>query len=154
MVQSLMRIENAIAIDVPIEQLWAITIDVESWPGMSPTMTKVERLDTGEMVVGSRATIKQPFQMARVWTVTELRPPEIFAWATSALGMTMTARHALAHRPRGSVNTLTIDIEGRASGLVGAMVRRSVLAALITENKGFKAAAERGVGGLHVDPKR
>ncbi|MEQ8718118.1 MAG: SRPBCC family protein [Acidimicrobiales bacterium] len=137
-----MRLEHSIDIDAPLDRVWGLTLDVESWPEHTPTMTSVQRLDTDEFDVGSKVRIKQPGQAARVWTVSELQAEERFAWSTRAMGTKMTATHEL--RPAGSTttNTLIVDIEGPLSGIVGRLVRRPILSAIRTENEGFKTAAE------------
>jgi len=55
-----MRFENTIEIDAPADRVWALTTDVESWPAITPTMTKVERLDNGPFHATSTARVKQP----------------------------------------------------------------------------------------------
>jgi len=137
-----MRIENVIAINTPVPRVWGLTLDVESWPEHSPTMTSIERLDDGPLAVGSKARVKQPAQRAKVWTVTELDPERSFAWSTRVMGTTMTGRHMMAPSGDGTTQTLTVDIEGPLAPLVGALVRRPILKAISTENQGFKAAAE------------
>ena len=44
-----MRIEHTIEIDAPVKRVWELTLDVESWPQLSPTFTSVERLDAGSI---------------------------------------------------------------------------------------------------------
>lgn len=143
-----MRIENVIDIDAAAEHLWELTLDVESWPQHTPTMTSVERLDHRPMAVGSAVRIKQPAHRERVWTVSELEPGHRFAWSARALGTTMTAAHTLVPTPSGTTQTLSVDIDGRFSRLVGALVARPIARAIAAENLGFKAAAE----SQHDDP--
>jgi len=138
-----MRIENAIEIDAPIERLWDLTLDVESWPDHTPTMTSIERLDDEPLAVGSAVRIKQPAQRERVWTVTELEPGRLFAWSARTMGTTMTATHAINPNGAGTTQTLSVDIEGRLSRVVGALIGRPIAKAITTENLGFKSAAEQ-----------
>jgi uncharacterized membrane protein len=141
-----MRIENTISIEAPVDRVWELTLDVESWPRHTPTMTAIERLDSSPLAVGSRARIKQPAQPTRVWTVTALEPGRRFAWTTRAMGTTMTGSHMLDPGPDGTtIQTLTVDIEGPLGRLVGALVRRPIAKALSAENEGFKQAAENPV---------
>lgn len=138
-----MRIEHTIEIDAPIEEVWDLTLRVEDLPTMTPTMTAVERLDDGPLALGSTASIKQPGQPTRTWTVTVVEAPTNFAWSTRALGMTMTGIHEL--RPTGdqtTSNTLAIRLDGRLAPLLGPLLRRTIHKALATENEGFKRAAE------------
>ncbi|HEX6422388.1 MAG TPA: SRPBCC family protein [Acidimicrobiales bacterium] len=137
-----MRIEHTIDIAAPPEKVWALTVDVESWPELSPTMTAVERLDEGPLRVGSTARVKQPGQRAKVWTVTAVEQGRRFAWASRVFGTDMTATHTLHPTGEGTANTLTIDVTGRASGLVGRVIGGQIHNTLATENAKFKQAAE------------
>jgi uncharacterized membrane protein len=138
-----MRIEDSIDITAPVARVWELTLDVESWPQHTPTMTSIERLDTGPLGVGSQARVKQPGQRAKVWTVTALEPERKFAWSTKSMRMTMTGTHALGARETGTTNKLTVEIEGPLSSLIGALLRRPIAKAIAQENRGFKTAAER-----------
>jgi uncharacterized membrane protein len=138
-----MRIEHSIEIAAPRARVWALTMDLERWPEITPTITHLERLDDAPLAVGSRVRIKQPGQGARIWTVTALDPQERFEWSARLMGTTMTATHQLSEAPGGTTNRLVIDIEGHLSALVGRLLRRPILGALRLENAGFKAAAER-----------
>ena len=139
----LMAITNELIIDAPVERVWALTADVESWPATTPTMTSVERLDDGPIRVGSRARIKQPRQPSRVWTVTSLEPGSLFAWETRILGVRMIGSHRLGDAGDGRCrNTLGVELIGRFAGLIETLSRRQLLAAITTENQGFRQAAE------------
>lgn len=137
-----MRISNSIEIAAPVEQVWDLTMDVESWPQHTPTITRIQRLDGGPLRVGAQARIKQPAQGERTWTVTSLVPRERFEWATSAMGVRMAGGHHLASTPGGTRNTLTVDIEGWLAPLVGLLIRGAIRKAIATENEGFRRAAE------------
>lgn len=143
MVQFLtMKIENTISIDAPLSRAWELTLDVESWPQHTPTITKIERLDSGPIGIGSTALVKQPGQRAKVWTVTDFEPQQCFAWSTRAMGTTMTGRHVMTANESETTQTLTVEIEGPFSSVVGAIVRRPIAKAIAQENQGFKTAAE------------
>ena len=137
-----MRIEHSIDIAAPVERVWDLTMDVESWPNVTPTITKIERLDQGPLKVGASARIKQPAQRERIWTVTALEPKKRFSWATRAMGMKMTGGHHLSESTGGTTNTLTLDVEGGLAPVLGPLMRRTLLKSIATENEGFKRAAE------------
>ena len=138
-----MRIEHTIEIDAPIQRVWEVTLDVESWAKHTPTIESIERLDDGPITIGSQARIKQPGQGAKVWTVSQLDRQKRFAWSTKAFGATMTGDHLLeAKDDHATRNTLAIEMNGGLAPVVGALLRRPILAAITKENKGFKAAAE------------
>lgn len=138
-----MRIEHSIDIAAPVERVWELTMDVESWPNLTPTITLIERLEPGPLTVGAMARIKQPGQRARIWTVTALEPNQRFSWATRVMGMKMTGGHYLAVTTGGTTNTLTLDVEGPLSPVLGRLLRRPFLKSIQAENEGFKRAAER-----------
>lgn len=137
-----MKIEHTIDIDAPLSRAWELTVDVESWPEHTPTMTDVERLESGPIGIGSTALVRQPGQRARVWTVTRFEPERCFAWSTRAMGTTMTGRHQMAASDTGTTQTLIVEIEGRMSSIVGVLVRGPIAKAIAQENRGFKTAAE------------
>ncbi|MEZ5228405.1 MAG: SRPBCC family protein [Acidimicrobiales bacterium] len=138
-----MRIEHTIEIAAPVERVWDLTIDVESWPEHTPTITSVERLDDGPFGLGSRARIKQPAQGAKEWTVTAFEPNVRFAWATKLAGQSLTGGHELRPSAQGTINTLTLDLDGPLAFPIGLLIRRPIAKAIATENAGFKAAAEQ-----------
>ncbi len=133
---------SELLIEAEVDEVWALTVDVERWPELTPTMTRVERLDDGPLAVGSRARITQPGQRPAVWTVSRLEPGVAFEWWTKVGPVTMTGGHQLRPDGRGCVNLLTLDITGRGSRLVGRLVGRRIGDAIERENRGFKAAAE------------
>lgn len=135
-----MRIQDEIHIDAPIARVWALTLDVESWPDATPTMTSVERLDEGELRVGSRARIVQPRQRPRVWTVDVLDAPRRFRWSARMGSVTMTGGHELSEVDGGTHNVLTLELTGFGSGLLGRLAGRQLAAALRAENEGFRDA--------------
>ena len=137
-----MRVSDTIHIDTTIERAWELTLDVESWPDHTPTMTSVVRLDTAPLGLGSQARIKQPAQGEKVWTVTAFEPRSLFAWSAPVLGATMTATHTLAPTSEGVAQTLSVELTGRFSRLIGAVIRRPISTAIATENEGFKRVAE------------
>ena len=134
-------VENEIAIAAPVETVWALTLDLERWPAISPTMTSVERLDQGPLAVGSRARVKQPAQRARVWTVTRLEPYH-YEWEATLGPIRMRGGHHVTPVASGCLNRLTLDLEGFGSHLFGRVAGRSLAKALQQENEGFKQAAE------------
>jgi uncharacterized membrane protein len=135
---------DTVDIAAPIERVWALTEDIEKWPAITPTMTSIVRLDSGPLQVGSTARVKQPRQRARVWTVTRFEPKATFAWRSRILGMPVTGTHTMTSRGDGaSTNTLTIEMTGAISRLMGPLLSSTLRRALAIENAGFKQHAER-----------
>jgi hypothetical protein len=138
-------LRNELLIEAEVERVWALTLDVERWPELTPTITEVERLDDGPLAVGSRARLTQPGQRPAVWTVSRLEPGVAFEWWTRVGPVTMTGGHHLRPDGRGCVNLLTLDLTGRGARLVARLVGRRIAAAIERENRGFKRAAEQSV---------
>jgi uncharacterized membrane protein len=137
-----MRLVSVLTIAAPVERVWALTLDIESWPSLTPTMREVKRLDDGPLRVGSRARVRQPAQRAAIWTVTDLQQGESFVWETRVLGLRMIGGHRLVPVASGCQNTLTVDLEGHGAGLIKALLRSQIRRAITTENEGFRRAAE------------
>ena len=138
-----MLITHSIKIDTTVERLWATTIDVERWPDLTPTITRIERLDREPLAVGSKARIKQPGLPDRVWTVTRVDDSTHFEWRTQFGLLRMSGQHHIERAaPSGVINRLTIELTGPGSGLAGRLVRPRLLATLRSENEAFKRACE------------
>ena len=138
-----MRWENTVTIDAPAQRVWDLTIGVTNWPSFTPTVQKLERLESGPMQVGSRARIKQPGQTAAIWTVTRLAPGREFAWQTKRMGVTMTGTHRVEPTDSGCRNTLAIDVAGPGSRLFGMLFGPLLRKAIATENAALRDEARR-----------
>lgn len=140
-----MDITDALEMNGTVDQVWAATVDVESWPTLTPTITSVERLDEGPLRIGSRARIVQPKQRPRVWTVVELEAPHRFAWQTEVGSVTMTGTHDLLATDHGCRNTLAVELSGRGSRLLHLVLGRTFRKAIALENEGFRSLVESQV---------
>jgi uncharacterized membrane protein len=129
-------------IGASVDEVWRLTIDVERWPRLTPTMTSVERLDDGPMRVGSSARVVQPRQRPTVWTVTKLDAPHVFEWQAKILTVTMTGAHHLAADGDHCRNELRLVLSGFGSRLMGRLLGSTMRKAIETENLGFKHEAE------------
>lgn len=136
-----MQIEYELVIPADVDTVWAMTVDVERWPSLTPTMTSVERLGTEAFGVGSRARIVQPGQRPRVWTVTRFEPGRHFEWSAKMGTVTMIGGHHLEPAEGGTRNRLTLQLTGFGSRLLGAVAGKQLLAAITTENEGFRTGA-------------
>jgi uncharacterized membrane protein len=114
-----MEIINTITIDAPVERVWALTVDLDQLPAITPTVSGVERLDDGPVAVGSRARLRQPGLPPRMWTVEVVDEPHRFAWATRLFGVRMVGVHELTPLDGDRCQlTLRVLFEGRGSGLL------------------------------------
>ena len=136
-----MHLENAITIAVPVDRVWELTIDIERWPTLTPTILSVERLDGGELRIGSSARVRQPRMPLAVWTVTELEPLSRFVWEARILGSRFVGGHHLTSTSDGTQNTLTLDVNGWTTGLLSLAAGSAMRQAIATENEGFRRAA-------------
>jgi hypothetical protein len=91
--------------------------DVAGWPGWTPTVESVERLDDGPFGLGSRARVQQPRIPAAVWEVTELAEGERFTWVSRTPGVMTVGRHEVAAEDGGSRVTLSIEQSGPLTGV-------------------------------------
>jgi uncharacterized membrane protein len=116
-----MRVDYAVSVEIHAtpEKVWSELIDVERWPEWTPSMTKVERLDTGPFGPGSRARIKQPKLLPMIWTVTDFRPGQAFSWSATATGITSVGEHELS---AGDGQVVTVTLRVRQSGLLAPIV--------------------------------
>lgn len=138
-----MRIEHTIDIDAPIASVFALTLDVERLPEISPTtMTAVERLEESELAAGSQVRIKQPGQAASIWTVQEIEAPTRFVWSAPLGPARMVATHELTERTGGTTNRLVLHLTGPGAGLLGWLLGKRMRRVLATENAGLKRVAE------------
>ena len=138
-----MSIRSETVIGSSVDRVWELTVDVESWPALTPTMTSVDRVDEGPLRVGSTARVVQPRQRSATWVVTRLDERSVFEWQTKVATVTLVARHQLTEVPDGCRNTLTVDVSGFGSRLLGRLFGSRIHTAIETENAGFKRAAER-----------
>ena len=137
-----MKFEHEVFIAAPAHDVWRLTTDIESWPGMSPTFTSVRRLDEGSLRVGSTALVKQPGQRATTWTVTAVEAPHRFEWAARVLGVRMVASHEVMAADGGCRNRLTLTMSGPGARVLAAVGGRLMRRSLATENEGFRRHAE------------
>lgn len=135
-------IEHSIDIAASPSVVWALNTDPVRWPDLTPTVTSVRWQDDGPLRVGRVAVVKQPGQRAAAWTVTALEPETRFVWQATVYGVTTVATHLIEAAPQGCRNTLRLELSGRGSRLMGALLGRKLRSILRTEAEGFRRAAE------------
>lgn len=137
-----MGITDTLEIAAATDEVWALTVDIERWPDMTPTMTSVEKLGDGPLALGSQARIKQPGMRPAVWTVTDFDPGRLFAWETKLGTVTLRGTHRLEPTATGCRNTLAVEMSGLGSGILRAIGKRRLKETIATENRGFKKTVE------------
>ncbi|HSE08169.1 MAG TPA: SRPBCC family protein [Nocardioidaceae bacterium] len=135
--------ETTVNITAPLEKVWPILMDVESWPSLTESMTSVQRLDGGPLQVGSRVRIHQPKLPAATWTVTELVRGDRFVWTARGPGFASTAYHEATSAGDGQTRLrLAVEQSGPLGGLVGRLGRKLTDRYIALEAAGIKRRAE------------
>jgi carbon monoxide dehydrogenase subunit G len=142
------HIERTIEIKAPPERVWQVMKDVERWPEWTESMKSVERLDSGDFSVGSKAKLKiRRSPNANVWTVTELTPNRSFTWETNSGGVKGVAAHVIEPNASGSKVTLTVDLSGIVATLLGWVIGPESRKNVNMEAEGLKRRSEEGQAG-------
>jgi uncharacterized membrane protein len=132
----------AVEIEAPPDRVWAVMIDVERWPEWTPTVTSIQRLDSGPFAVGSRVMIRQPKLPPATWRLVELDAGRNFTWIAASPGVRVTARHGVEPAGRLSRVTLSIQFSGPLGALVAWMTSGLNDRYLALEAAGLKARSE------------
>lgn len=135
----------AVEIFAPPRLVWDLVIDVERWPEWTPTVTRVERLEPGPLVLGSRARLWQPKLLTAVWKVSELdEDTGTFTWFTARPGIRVTAIHRVEPTHDGATR-LTLELKyGSILGPFMAMQLKNLNWDYLTkEAQGLKTRCER-----------
>jgi len=137
--------EQSITVDIaaPPERVWEVLCNVEYWPGWTPTVTSVRRLDEGPLRPGSRTRINQPRLPETDYVVTELTPGRSFTWVATGPGVLTTARHDVEALPGGDARVrLSVSQAGWLGSVMGLFYRRLTDRYLANEANGLKATCE------------
>lgn len=138
-----MRFQTQIDIDAEPAAVWRTLTDVESWPKWTASMSSVERLQQGELGVGSTARVVQPKLKPAVYTVTECEPGKSFTWEMKTTGVKVRAGHDLEDLGEGRTRmVLSIEQSGALSGLIDAVFGKRTRQYVSMEAEGLKKAAE------------
>lgn len=130
-------------IKAPPGRVWAVMTDVERWPEWTESMKSIERLDSGDFGVGSKAKLKiRRSPNASTWTVTELTPNRSFTWETNSGGVKGVASHGIEPDGNGSKVTLTVDLSGPVATLFGWMIGGPSRQNVEMEAEGLKRSVE------------
>ena len=123
--------------------VWAVLIDVERWPEWTPTVTRVQRLESSPLAVGSRTKIWQPRLTANAWQVTMLDERiGVFTWQTSRPGIQIIATHRMSAMPDRVSVTLALDYRGLLGPLMAWQLKDLNWDYLTKEGQGLKRHCE------------
>lgn len=137
-----MRIESSVPVDAPPSTVWEVLTDVESWPGLTASMTSVVKQTPGPLRVGSVVLIRQPRLPRATWEVTELEEGRRFVWVSRNPGLVSTAVHEVAGPGPSSVLRLAIDQAGPLGWLFGRLAAGLSRRYVDLEAAGIKRKAE------------
>ena len=138
-----MKFRTTIDIDATPATVWRTLTDVESWPQWSASMTAVERLQQGDLTVGSSARVTQPKLKPAVYTVTECEPGKSFVWEMKTTGVKVRAIHLVEDTGEGHARmVLGIEQSGALSGLIAMFFGKLTRQYVVMEAEGLKKAAE------------
>ncbi|MBT5774046.1 MAG: polyketide cyclase [Dehalococcoidia bacterium] len=138
-----MQLTHTVEIEATPAVVWAAHEDIERWPERLESMERVQRLDEGELGVGSRAKIKQPWLPALRYELTELEPERRVTWENHGLGLHIVATHALVATATGGTElTLSLEMSGLPARLGWPLMRGLARKFQRQEAAGFKAYCE------------
>ncbi len=134
---------TTVDIKAPAEHVWAILVDVESWPEWTHSMSRVAREGRGEFGVGSRARVTQPRIGTATWEVTDLEPDRSYAWESRRPGITTSAHHTVTPHAGGCSVRLEVRQRGPLAFLVGPLTAGLTRRFILAEAQGLKQVSER-----------
>ena len=136
------QFSTSITINASQDTVWKILSDVAHWHEWTPTVTKVEVLNTPEIKLGNRYKVIQPKLQPAEWTVTDLSTSN-FTWESKAPGMHMVAEHILKPVNANQTElTLTFSFNGWLGNLIGKMYGKLTQDYIQTEAQSLKKRVE------------
>jgi uncharacterized protein YndB with AHSA1/START domain len=136
------RYSISIDINAPPERVFEVMTDVERWHEWTPSIHRITRKQSGPLVAGETATVRQPKLPPARWTVNEIQPGRSFSWFNRAPGLKVTGFHGAEPTSSGSRATLSLSYEGIFGGLLARMTEGITKKYIEMEAKGLKARAE------------
>lgn len=140
-----MRHDATKSIAAPVEVVWRTMAELKRWPEWTPTVTSIEASNEDGLRVGDTATMRQPGQRDRLWTVTEVTEGESFVWeATDPGGLRMKAGHVVKPgADGGAVVELYFAVTGPMAWLAGLLAGRTIRRNVDTEARSLKDWCEK-----------
>lgn len=136
------KFSTSITINSSQEAIWKVLSDVAHWHEWTPTVTRVEVLNTPELKLGNRYKVHQPKLQPVVWTITELNSAN-FTWESISPGMHMVAEHIVKSiNANQSEVTLTFAFNGWLGNLIGRMYGKMTAEYVQTEARSLKKQVE------------
>ncbi len=135
--------EELVTISAEPAVVVAVMLDVERWSEWTPSITSIRRLDTGPLVVGSRAVVRQPWLPPVTWQVTELDPARGFTWVATGPGARTVGEHHVDAVPGGSRARLALTQSGPLGVLIGTLTRGLTRRYVALEGAGLRRRCEQ-----------
>ncbi len=136
------KFSTSITINASQEVVWKVLSDVTHWQEWTPTVTKVEALNTPELKLNNRYKVIQPKLQPAEWTVTELSTSN-FTWESKSTGMHMAAEHILTSKSASQTElTLTFAFNGWLGKLIGTIYGKMSADYIQTEAQSLKKRVE------------
>jgi hypothetical protein len=137
-----MRLVERFSTAAPARIVWSTLQEVGDWPIWTPTVTRIEALDSGGLRMGARYRIYQPKLRPTVYVVSILKPGEAFAWTAQMPGATMIAEHRISPSGDTTQVELSFEISGWLSRLLEWRYRGLIAQYVATEARSLKARCE------------
>ena len=136
------KFSTSLTINASQEAVWKVLSDVARWHKWTPTVTKVEVLNTPELKLGNRYKLYQPKLQPAEWTVTELTTSN-FTWESKVPGMHMVAEHVVKSvNANQSEVTLTLAFNDWLGNLIGKLYGKMTEEYVQTEAQSLKKRVE------------
>ncbi len=138
----MIKFSTSLAINASQDLIWKVLSDVAHWHEWTPTVTKVEVLNTPEIKLSNRYKVIQPKLQPVVWTITELNSAN-FTWESKSMGMHMVAEHVVKPINANQADvTLTFAFNGWLGNLIGKMYGKMTEDYIQTEAQSLKKRVE------------
>ena len=135
------KFSTSITINSSQQSVWNVLSNVAHWHEWTPTVNKVEVLNTSELKLGNRYKVFQPKLQPAVWTVTELNSAN-FTWESKAPGMLVAEHVVKSVNANQSEVTLTFAFNGWLGNLIGKMYGKMTEEYIQTEAQSLKKKVE------------
>lgn len=137
------------------EAIFDVLLDVESWPQWTKSMTQITRRTSGDVAMGTRMRVRQPYSNTRTWVVTELVRPHTFTWESRQMGVMVVARHDITAGGASSSVRLSVVVSGALGRLVAPLSAARIRRFMELEATGLVARAlDPGYLAIDVPPAR
>jgi uncharacterized protein YndB with AHSA1/START domain len=137
-----MSISITSEIEAPIERVWEVLSDVESWPKWTTSMELIEALDGSDLQVGNRFRVKQPRFAPAIYVVRSVTPGVAFEWDSYIPGARTHADHRLSSCADGTEVSLSFSYHGILGSILGVLLLGMTRRYLQTEIIGLATTCE------------